>query len=90
MVESTKTMKKKAKKPQHIALSNKSVSLAAVKKSKFPYMFTTDKKRANALECHIGSFDPVINYMVRNAENHFIPKQVYTKNDWLACKVEPG
>ena len=37
-----------------------------------------------------GRVDPVISYLIHNAEKHFIPKAVYTKNDWLACKIEPG
>ena len=31
----------------------------------------------------------MIAYLRENAERHFEPKQVYTKDDWLAFKIEP-
>ena len=89
MVESTKTTKKS--KPQHTVLSNKSVAKAAKPKtSKYPYTFTTDKKRAEALELPGTCTDTITNYLARNPEKYFVPKEVHSKNDWLACKLEPG
>ena len=89
MVEATQKIKK-PKKAQHTAIAKTKLGgAAAPMNSKFPYTFKPETKRAEALALPVASKDPVINYLVRNAEKHFIPKKVYTKDDWLACKIEP-
>ena len=56
-----------------------------------PRVFTTLEKRQKALgvESHKKG-DLIVDHLVANAETLYIPKEVKSKNDWLATQKERG
>ena len=64
------------------------------KKKVFPFCFTDANQRLKALQLPIGHdfirSDPVLHYMMENAENLFQPKMVVTSADWLETQPERG
>mmetsp|Transcript_39644 Transcript_39644/g.51954 ORF Transcript_39644/g.51954 Transcript_39644/m.51954 type:complete len:364 (+) Transcript_39644:43-1134(+) len=69
------------------------VSLPAKpKKPTMPYPFTNQKQRTEALvpNQNFQRKDPVMHFLLKNAEERFPVKQVHTSSDWLMTQSERG
>ena len=59
---------------------------------KYPYEFCEVAKRNKSKESTHKNVtgDPVLQFMLQNAEARFPPKMVYGPNDWLKTQREAG
>ena len=83
--------KESSKSPRSKSPRRKPVVMSQPKTKTYPYQYLTKAKLAQGFEIP-REYCPckITDYLMKNVEKHFKPKQVYTQSDWLVTQTETG